>query len=84
MSFIKSVVVAASLVAIAASAHASSREDLNSGYHGNTPVWNTPYGPTDAIEEEARGAYGQGHAGQGHVRAPRHVAPRHRQAPVVR
>jgi hypothetical protein len=79
MSFIKSVVVAASLVAIAASAHASSREDLNSGYHGNTPVWNTPYGPTDAIEEEARGAYGQGH-----VRAPRAVAPRYRQAPAVR
>jgi hypothetical protein len=47
-------------VAFAATAHASqSREDLNSGYHGNTPAWNAPYGPDDAINDDARGAYGR-------------------------
>jgi len=59
MSMIKTALVAASLVTFAAAAHADSREDLNSGYHGNTPVWSSPYGPRDDIEQGARGAYGQ-------------------------
>lgn len=60
MTILKSALVATSLVAFAATAHASqSREDLNSGYHGNTPGWNSPYGPSDAINEDARGAYGR-------------------------
>lgn len=66
MSIIKSAVIAASLVAAAAvSANAQSREDLNSGYHGNSPVYSSPYGPRDEIDQAARDAYGQ--AG---VRAP--------------
>jgi len=60
MSIIKTTLVAASLLTFAAvTAHADSREDLESGYHGNSPVWVSPYGPSDAIEEGARGAYGQ-------------------------
>jgi hypothetical protein len=73
MSIIKSAIVAAALVAVTASANAQSREDLNSGYHGNTPVYSSPYGPNDAIEQGARDAYGQAP-----VRAPR-AAPRHQQ-----
>lgn len=57
MAAIKTAFVAASLVAIAATANAQSREDLNSGYHGNT-VWSSPYSPTDEIEASARDAYG--------------------------
>jgi hypothetical protein len=73
MSIIKTALVAASLVAVAAAANAQSREDLNSGYHGNTPVYSSPYGPSDAIEQDARDAFGQAQ-----VRAPRTgVAPRH-------
>jgi hypothetical protein len=59
MSIIKSALVAASLVAVAASANAQSREDLNSGYHGNAPVYSSPYGPRDEIEQSARDAFGQ-------------------------
>jgi hypothetical protein len=59
MSIIKSALVAASLVAVAASANAQSREDLNSGYHGTSPVYSSPYGPSDAIEQDARDAFGQ-------------------------
>ena len=60
MTMIKTALVAASLVAFAATAHASqSREDLNSGYHGNTPVYSSPYGPRDEISDDARGAYGR-------------------------
>ena len=72
MSIIKTALVAASLVTFAAVAHADSREELNSGYHGNTPVWSSPYGPSDAIERNARDAFGQ----YG-VRAPRAAAPRY-------
>lgn len=73
MSIIKSALVAAVLVAAAASANAQSREDLNSGYHGNSPVYSSPYGPRDEIEQSARDAYGQSG-----VRTPR-TAPRVRQ-----
>lgn len=39
MSILKTVLVAASLVAVIATANAStSRGELESGYHGNTPV----------------------------------------------
>jgi hypothetical protein len=73
MSIIKSAIVAAALVAVAATANAQSREDLNSGYHGNTPVYSSPYGPSDAIEQSARNAYGQAGA-----RTPRAgAAPRY-------
>ncbi len=66
MCIIKTALVAAALASIAATAHAQSREDLNSGYHGNSPVYSSPYGPTDEIEQGARDAYGQAGA-----RAPR-------------
>jgi hypothetical protein len=39
MSIIRTVILAASLVAVAATAYAStSRSELDSGYHGNTAV----------------------------------------------
>ena len=57
MSIIKSAFVAAALASIAATAHAQSREDLNSGYHGNSPVYSSPYGPTDEIERGAGAEY---------------------------
>jgi hypothetical protein len=79
MTIIKTALVAASLVAFAASAQAQSREDLNSGYHGNTPVWSAPYGPSDAIHQDARDAYGRWVApsrAQNHNRAYRPVQPR--------
>lgn len=38
MTILKTVVLAAALVVAAASAHATSRVDLDSGYHGNMPV----------------------------------------------
>ena len=80
MTILKTALVAASLVAVAATAHASqSREDLNSGYHGNTPLWSAPYGPSDAISQDARDAYGRWVApsrAQNHNRANRPVQPR--------
>jgi hypothetical protein len=80
MTIIRTAIVAASLVAVAATAHASqSREDLNSGYHGNTPGWSSPYGPSDAISEDARDAYGRYVApsrAQNPNRAYRPVQPR--------
>jgi hypothetical protein len=42
MSIIKTVVLAASLMVVAAYAHATTRADLDSGYHGNTPVQTRP------------------------------------------
>ena len=39
MSIIKMALVATSLVVAASSAYASSRAELESGYHGNTPVY---------------------------------------------
>lgn len=60
MSIIRTALVAAALVAAAASANAQSREDLNSGYHGNTPVWQaSPYAPRDEISQSARDAFGR-------------------------
>lgn len=60
MTIIRTAFVAASLVAFAATAQASqSREDLNSGYHGNTPDYSSPYGSRDEIYDDARGAYGR-------------------------
>ena len=80
MTMIKTALVAASLVAFAATAHASqSREDLNSGYHGNTPVYSSPYGPRDEISDDARGAYGRYDApsrAQNYNRAYRPAQPR--------
>ncbi len=75
MSIIKTTLVAASLVTFAAAAHAQSREDLNSGYHGNTPVWSSPYSPSDAIPQNARDAFAQDG-----VRTPRaNAGPRFQQ-----
>jgi hypothetical protein len=70
MSIIKTALVAAAFVAVTAAAHAQGREDLNSGYHGNTPVWNSPYGPRDEIQQSAREAFGQERAPV-RARAPR-------------
>lgn len=80
MTILKTALVATALVVVAATAHASqSREDLNSGYHGNTPLWSAPYGPSDAIQQDARDAYGRAVAPsrvQNHNRAYRPVQPR--------
>jgi hypothetical protein len=38
MSIVKTVLVATALLVAASAANASSREDLLSGYHGNTPA----------------------------------------------
>lgn len=38
MSILKTVIAAAALLAVTASAQATTRADLDSGYHGNTPV----------------------------------------------
>jgi hypothetical protein len=59
MSITKTALVAAALVAFAAAANAQSREGLNSGYHGNTPVYSSPYGPTDEIQQDGRDAFAQ-------------------------
>jgi hypothetical protein len=66
MSIIKTALAAAALVAVTAAANAQSREDINSGYHGNSPIYTSPYGPNDSIEQNARGAFAQEGA-----RAPR-------------
>ena len=70
MSIIKTALVATAFVAVAAAANAQGREELNSGYHGNTPVWSAPYGPRDEIPQSARGAFGQERPAVGQ-RAPR-------------
>ena len=58
MSIIKSALIAASLVGVAASAQAQSRAALESGFHGNTPVQS--YGaPRAGISQGARGAFAQ-------------------------
>ncbi len=52
MSIIRTTIVAASFIIVAAAANAQGREDLNSGIHGNTQV---QYG--SSISVEARGAF---------------------------
>ena len=67
MSIIKSVLVATALVVAATAANAASREELNSGYHGNTA--SSPYRaavPGFAISGDARGSFAQA----GAVRQP--------------
>ena len=75
MSIIKTALVAASLVAAAAAANAQGREDLNSGFHGNTPaVQSYPVqsfnGPARAvISQDARGAYARAGAARARPQA---------------
>jgi hypothetical protein len=74
MSTFKTLLLAASLAVVAASANAASREELETGYHGNTP-YVTPYARQLAIDPAARGAYAAqpGSVGRG---APLHAGPR--------
>lgn len=79
MKTIKTALVAASFVAVAAAAHAAGNEDLLSGYHGNTPsvrAYNAA--PYAAIPQDARGAFARSHAT--HVRP--HVQ-RHEDTPLT-
>lgn len=66
MSIIKTALVAASLVFAVTAAHAQGREDLNSGFHGNTT-----FTSTTTASQDARGAFAQG----GTVRRPSRMNP---------
>ena len=58
MKTIKTALIAASFVAVAAAANAAGNEDLLSGYHGNTPSVRTYNGaPYAAVPQDARGAF---------------------------
>ena len=62
---IKTALVAASLVAIAAAAHAQGVSDLESGFHGNTPtVQSYTLAPSAKYSQHVRGAYAHSVAGQ--------------------
>ena len=67
MSIIKTALVAASFVVVAAAANAQSREDLNSGIHGE-PAASPSYdaAPRAAYTQNARGAYARAYTN--HVR----------------
>jgi hypothetical protein len=54
MSIIRTVIVAASFVVVAAAANAQGREELNSGIHGNTSATVLS---GSSISAEARGAF---------------------------
>ena len=54
MSIVKTALVAASLVFAVTAANAQGREDLNSGFHGNTPV-----AAASVISQDAHGAFAQ-------------------------
>lgn len=56
MTIIRTVLIAASFVVVAATANAQVREDIGGSLHGNTPAWINS-GPS--ISGEARGAYGK-------------------------
>jgi hypothetical protein len=68
MSIIKTALVAASFVVVAAAAaNAQGREDLNSRFHGEAAVEQSyNIAPRAAYTQNARGAYAQAHAN--HVR----------------
>ena len=58
MKTIKTALIAASFVAVAAAANAAGNEDLLSGYHGNTRSVRTYNGaPYAAVPQDARGAF---------------------------
>lgn len=79
MKAIKTVLVAASFVVVAAAANAAGNEDLLSGYHGNTPSFRTyNAAPYAAIPQDARGALARSHPA--HVRS--HVQ-RHEDTPLT-
>ena len=67
MSVIKTALVAASFVVVAAAANAQSREDLNSRIHGE-PAVSQSYNvaPRAAYTQNARGAYARAYTN--HVR----------------
>ena len=66
MSVIKTALVAASFVVIAAAANAQSREDLNSRIHGEPAVAQSyqsyNVAPRAAYRQNARGAYAQAYS----------------------
>lgn len=66
MSIIKTALVAASLVFAVTAANAQGREDLNSGFHGNTT-----FTTATAASHDARGAFAQA----GTVRRPSKMNP---------
>ncbi len=68
MNIIKTALIAASFVAVAAAgANAQSREDLNSRIHGEPAVTQSyDIAPSAAYTQHARGSYAQAHSN--HVR----------------
>ncbi len=78
MSIIKTALVAASFVVVAAAANAQGREDLNSGFHGNTPaVQSYQAAPYAVHARDARGSYAQvhNHRARTHVPVQQYYAP---------
>lgn len=59
MKTIITALVAATFVAGAATANAQGREDLATGYHGNTPVQSYSAAPRAEFSQDARGAFAQ-------------------------
>lgn len=80
MSVIKTALVAASLVVVAAAANAQSREDLNSRFHGEPAVAQSyqPYNvaPRAAYRQNARDAYAQAYTNgiRSHFQVQQHDA----------
>lgn len=65
MSVIKTALVAASFVVVAAAANAQSREDLNSRIHGEPAVAQSyNVAPSAAYTQNARGAYARAYTNQ--------------------
>lgn len=63
MKTLKTVLIAASFVAVAAAANAAGNEDLLTGIHGNTPAgpaYNVA--PRAGIAQDARGAFARSRA----------------------
>ena len=75
MSVIKTALVAASFVVVAAAANAQSREDLNSRIHGEPAVsqsYNTA--PRAAYPQNARGAYARAYTNEVRPQVQQHDA----------
>ncbi len=79
MKTIKTALIAASFVAVAAVANAAGNEDLLTGIHGNTPAGQTyNVSPRASVSQDARGAFARSRGT--HVRP--HVQ-RHTDEPLI-
>ena len=62
MTIIRTVLIAASFVTVAAAANAQVRDDIGGSLHGNTPAWTS-----SSISGEARGAFGKAGVVRGRI-----------------